>query len=142
MVDPERFFEEKAQEVTGISAADLVGKPSFRAIFPQVADMFRGVKHLIGFNIDYDTQVLHYNLLAYGLERRMPWPSQHHDLMKASKDLLNLQGKQDQKFAKLTELHTVLFGKSFEGAHDALEDVRATFRCAKALHEKGLLWLT
>lgn len=33
------------------------------------------------------------------------------------------------KNPKLQELHNVLFGVGFEGAHDALSDVRATARC-------------
>ena len=33
------------------------------------------------------------------------------------------------KYPRLNELHFKLFNKGFEGAHDALEDVRATVRC-------------
>jgi inhibitor of KinA sporulation pathway (predicted exonuclease) len=32
------------------------------------------------------------------------------------------------KFPKLSELHQWLFGEDFEGAHDALNDVKATSR--------------
>ena len=42
-------------------------------------------------------------------------------------------GTQKYKWPKLVELHTFLFGKEFDGAHDALEDVRATVRCFVAL---------
>lgn len=33
------------------------------------------------------------------------------------------------KWPKLIELHTSLFGEGFDGAHDALADVKATTRC-------------
>ena len=35
----------------------------------------------------------------------------------------------EYKWPKLTELHEFLFGNSFSGAHDAVNDVRATARC-------------
>ena len=35
----------------------------------------------------------------------------------------------EYKWPKLTELHEFLFGSSFSGAHDAMNDVRATARC-------------
>jgi DNA polymerase-3 subunit epsilon len=41
--------------------------------------------------------------------------------------LPNKWGK--NKWPKLEELHTKLFGQSFDGAHDAMADVRATVRC-------------
>ena len=45
-------------------------------------------------------------------------------------DYCNLPGRYNKpKWPKLEELHTKLFGKSFDGAHDAMEDVRATVRC-------------
>ena len=141
LIDPEIWFQDKAQEVTSITPEMLRGKPTFRAFFSKFADFFLGEKHLIGFNIEYDCQVLDWNLKRYNLERRFPWPPAQHDLMKASKDLVNMKGKQDQKFPKLVELHQALFGKGFEGAHSAIEDVRATGRCAIELQKQGLLWL-
>jgi len=43
---------------------------------------------------------------------------------------------QSYKWPRLEELHTKLFGVSFEGAHDALIDVRATVRCFFELKQK------
>lgn len=42
------------------------------------------------------------------------------------------------KWPKLVELHKFLFGTEFEGAHDALADVRATAKCFKYLVENKL----
>lgn len=43
------------------------------------------------------------------------------------------------KWPKLTELHTSLFGESFEGAHDAMADVIATRRCYYELSKRGII---
>lgn len=48
-------------------------------------------------------------------------------------------GRKGFKFPKLEELHTKLFGSSFDGAHDALADVSATMRCYFKLKELGVM---
>lgn len=56
--------------------------------------------------------------------------------MKTTTDLVqakNVRG--GLKWPKLKELHMKLFGVNFDGAHDTLEDVRATARCFKHLKE-------
>lgn len=66
--------------------------------------------------------------------------------MESTTDLLKLPfaknrnyGNKNYKWPKLEELHQYVFDCSFEGAHDALADVRATRRCYYALKEKGLI---
>jgi hypothetical protein len=39
---------------------------------------------------------------------------------------------------KLIELHEILFGESFVGAHDAAADVRACARCFFELKKRGV----
>ena len=43
------------------------------------------------------------------------------------------------KWPKLAELYRHLFGEDFEGAHDALEDVRACAKCFAELRKKGAI---
>jgi DNA polymerase III epsilon subunit-like protein len=43
------------------------------------------------------------------------------------------------KWPKLIELHKHLFGEGFEGAHDALDDVRACARCYFELVKRNLI---
>ena len=66
--------------------------------------------------------------------------------MKASVDLCQLPfpsgrswGSQKYKWPKLEELHQHLFGESFENAHDALADVRATRRCYYELVSREII---
>ena len=60
--------------------------------------------------------------------------------MKSSIDLCKLPPVRygSFKFPKLEELHHHLFGCSFDGAHDALEDVRATARCFFEMKKLGI----
>lgn len=56
--------------------------------------------------------------------------------MKNSTNLCKLPGRFGKyKWPKLTELHRFLFDEDFEGAHDALADVRATRKCYYRLME-------
>lgn len=43
------------------------------------------------------------------------------------------------KWPTLTELHTKLFGKGFDDAHDALADVRACGKCFFELRKRGII---
>lgn len=47
--------------------------------------------------------------------------------------------KSRYKWPKLDELHHFLFGAGFEGAHDAMADVRATARCYFELKKRNLI---
>ena len=48
-------------------------------------------------------------------------------------------GRKGKKFPKLEELHRILFEEDFEGAHDAMADVRATMRCYFELKSRGVM---
>ena len=57
-----------------------------------------------------------------------------------STDYCQLPGRYGKyKWPKLEELHFKLFGESFEGAHDALADIRATMRCYYEMEKRGLV---
>lgn len=60
--------------------------------------------------------------------------------MAKSKEFCHLKDiKGRPKFPNLSELHYRLFGESMEGAHDALNDVRATARCYFELKKRGIV---
>lgn len=61
--------------------------------------------------------------------------------MLESVDLCKLPGRYpgNYKWPKLIELHNHLFGCDFEGAHDALDDVKATVKCFFELKKCGLI---
>jgi DNA polymerase III subunit epsilon len=59
--------------------------------------------------------------------------------MRATTNLCKLPGRYGYKWPKLEELHHFLFKEGFEGAHDALNDVRATIKCFFELKNKNLI---
>ena len=56
--------------------------------------------------------------------------------------LPNSNGRGGNKWPKLNELHTRLFGKEFEGAHDASVDIAATVKCYFELVKRNVMSLT
>ena len=50
-----------------------------------------------------------------------------------------LPGRHGWKWPRLSELHRILFGTGFDGAHDAAHDARATMRCYFALRARRVL---
>lgn len=57
----------------------------------------------------------------------------------SSTDFCKLEGRYGFKWPTLTELHNKLFGKSFEGAHDAMNDVIALKDCFFELKKLNII---
>jgi DNA polymerase III epsilon subunit-like protein len=54
-------------------------------------------------------------------------------------DIVKIPNTRGYKWPKLSELHIHLFGHDFEGAHDALDDVKATAKCYFELKKQNLI---
>ncbi len=59
--------------------------------------------------------------------------------MKLSTNYCRLPGKRGLKPPRLAELHQLLFGCSFDNAHNALADVEATVRCFWELKKRKVI---
>ena len=119
-------WEAGAIKVHGLSPEKVRDEPTFFEFFPKLAAFAKGCSHWAGYNTKFDRDVLWFQLLRYGFERNFPWPPGEIDVMQLAARRLNIQGKRGQKWPKLVDAYTEVFGKSYEGAHDALADVRAT----------------
>ncbi len=92
---------------------------------------------LVAHNISFDVKVMH---SAYSRAKR---PSEFGRLtqyctMQSSTDLLKLPGRYGYKWPKLDEAYRVLVDpEGFEGAHDAMEDVKACRAVYYKLRELG-----
>lgn len=53
--------------------------------------------------------------------------------------LPNKNGYSGYKWPRLSELHQILFNEGFDGAHDAMNDVKATARCFFELKRLGVI---
>jgi DNA polymerase III epsilon subunit-like protein len=113
----------------------------------KVLDLFKKslskADYIIGHNLEFDIRVLNCN-------NSLTNPSDELDFrrkvrvctMKSSLEYCCLEdrsGKYNFKFPSLSELHLKLFGKPYIGAHNAVNDVNATFRCFKKLVKLDIL---
>lgn len=83
---------------------------------------------LIAHNIQFDEKILGAEFLRAGHANYVEMKNRKCTMQGAT-DYCRLPGRYGYKWPSLTELHMKLFGESFEGAHNALADVRACARC-------------
>lgn len=106
-----------------------------------VLDLFAEVAEqadlLVAHNIAFDEKVLGAEYLRAGRANALDG-IRRHCTMTSSVDLCRLPGPYGYKWPRLAELHQTLFGSGFDGAHQAITDVRACARCYKELRHRGL----
>ena len=111
------------------------GKP-IKALLKLFTGQIQKAGLLVAHNMQYDYNVLGAEFLRAKL-------STGKVIKKAcTKELgtpvCKLPGKYGRyKWPELTELHLELFGEKFDGAHDALDDVKATARCFFEMKKRG-----
>ncbi|MBI4424851.1 MAG: 3'-5' exonuclease [Elusimicrobia bacterium] len=93
---------------------------------------------LVAHNIQFDEKILGAELLRAGRPNALELKPRRCT-MQSSTNYCQLPGPYGYKWPKLQELHGRLFKSSFEGAHNALSDVRATARCYFELRRLGVM---
>lgn len=90
------------------------------------------ISFFMAHNIDFDAPVLSSEMIRYEFAtgRKMK-------LICTMKSTSHLFGK----WPKLQQLHKFLFGEEFLGAHDALDDIKATVRCFFELKKREIIKL-
>jgi DNA polymerase-3 subunit alpha len=137
LVNPEGVkWEEGAMKTHGITPEHVKDAPTFFEIAPLLAGFVMGCDTWIGFNTPFDKDVLYWQLMRYGFEKNFPWPVHDIDVMVLAGRHMEMEGKRGLKMPKLQEAYEFLFGKRFDGAHDALADVQATADIWKALRDR------
>lgn len=141
LIQPEEFFTEEAQKISGITQEEVDSAPSFRAAFFEVAKFLVGVDFLITFNgTNFDIPIILHHLHKNKVQHRFPWPPVHYDLMPITKDIVNAKNKRGiKKNPNLMEVHKYLFDEEFDSRHRALSDAQATLRCALELLEQEVI---
>lgn len=117
------------------------GKP-----MPEVLQMFindlQNCVYMVAHNIDYDFNVLGAEFLRYGLKSNKKLLK--ICTMKSTTNFVkapNSYRRNEYKWPTLTELHTKLFNKGFDGAHDAGADVKACASCLELLLKRRIILL-
>jgi DNA polymerase III epsilon subunit-like protein len=98
-----------------------------RAALQQFLSAMDQAPYLIAHNIDFDTPIVQAEMIRASL-RTENRPTRICT-MKIGTNVCRIPNRGGFKWPKLIELHTHLFNEGFEGAHDALADVKACARC-------------
>jgi len=114
----------------------LNGKP-IEPILNEFINAIDECKYLIAHNINFDVSIIASEFYRLGLTANTK-PIKFCT-MNSTTDLLKLPAKHNFKKPKLIELHTFLFNEGFNGAHDALADVKACAKCFFELKRRNLI---
>ena len=96
---------------------------------------------LVAHNISYDYNVLGAEMIR--AKKKASHKPERFCTKEASTNYCKLPGQYNQfKWPKLDELYRHLFQSDFDGAHDALNDVRATAKCFFELVDRKVIDLS
>lgn len=95
-------------------------------------------KVAVAHNISFDRRIVGAELIRCGFDDVIG-ETKGVCTMTSSVSFCKLPSRRGYKWPTLSELHFKLFGESFEGAHDALVDVRACARCFFELKRLGVI---
>lgn len=134
-------ISEEVAAIHGISTekAEAFGIPAkvAMAAFSQVC---RQADQVVAHNISFDLKLIAYEILRAQAPNVIAEKEQFCT-MEATTNICKLPGRYPGKWKwpKLIEAHTHLFSEGFDGAHDALVDVRACHRIHRHLIDNNLL---
>jgi DNA polymerase III subunit epsilon len=143
IIRPEGFtIPYNATKIHGISTekAQKVGQPVNFVLNDFSSDVLK-CKALVAHNIKFDLRMMRHELAMSNIDCGIN-DKVHLCTMKSSTNWCELpkpSGRAGFKSPKLMELHQLLFLEGFQGAHDALADVRATHRCFFELLNRGVI---
>jgi DNA polymerase III subunit epsilon len=118
--------EETHKKITGLTNADLAGKPNFLELVDEIAEFCRGQEVLIAHNLAFDRGVLVAELKRIGREFSFPYPPKQICTVDSTR---HLRGHR----LKLTELYELKIGKKLKQTHRAMDDVLALAAIVKEM---------
>lgn len=139
IVKPSGFsIPESATRVHGItdSEARRSGAPLATVIQSFLATVGRVGVRLVSHNIDFDTKVLEAECDDIGLRRQLSELPRYCTMRNTTKLCRIPRRGGGYKWPSLQELHLHLFGRRFQGGHNAMKDVQATARCFTELRRR------
>ena len=133
IIKPEGFeIPVEASNVHGITTDKAIAEgQDLTEILNKFREAMMTSEYLVAHNISFDEKIVGAEFIRKKIAR-LPKKLGRIDTMKEATNYCQIPGKYGYKWPNLTELHKKLFGKGFEGAHDALADVIA---CADSFFE-------
>ena len=139
VIKPDGFeIPEAATEIHGITTEMALAEGvSLHDVVQEFIDDLQG-KMPVAHNISFDRRILGAELIRCGFDDVIG-ETKGVCTMTSSVGYCKLPSRRGYKWPTLSELHHKLFGETFEGAHDALVDVRACARCFFELKRLGVV---
>lgn len=110
-------------------------------VIDKFLNVLQNATAIAGHNISFDQHIVEAEILRCGrpnILKRIP----AYCTMKLSANYCNiLNSNKEVKWPTLQELFFKLYGKKFEGAHNAMDDVDATYKCFFTLAKLGVIKL-
>jgi len=130
IIKPEGFIiPEASSAVHGITTEKALEEGiSLKKALLEFADALEVTKIIVAHNISFDEKIMGAEFLRKDLESKL-FERVKICTMQESTDYCAIPSDFGYKWPKLMELHNKLFNKEFDGAHDALADVKACARC-------------
>jgi DNA polymerase III subunit epsilon len=140
IVQAEGFtIPQDAAKVHGITTATALRKGvALKTVLAAITPHIEQASVLVAHNMEFDEKILGAEFLRAGYPNIVE-SRERQCTMQAATDYCRLPGQYGYKWPSLQELHTKLFGQPFEGAHDALVDARACWRCYVELKRLGVM---
>lgn len=131
LANPGFNLEEIITKITGLTDADLACERPFSYNAEKVINVMRKAEEVVAHNLAFDLQLVNFEMRRIGVDLNF-WPEKRTCTVEKTE---HLKGHR----LRLTDLHHLLFGEPFDGAHRARQDVKALTRCFLELRSKGEL---
>lgn len=140
IIKPENFIIPKeASDVHGITTERANNEGvDLEIVLNKFNDLIERTNFIVAHNISFDEKILEAEFLRKKIKNDF-FRKRKLCTMKSSTNYCKIPGPYGYKWPKLSELHIKLFGKDFEGAHDAFADINATEKCFWEMRSKGLI---
>lgn len=103
-------------------------------------EALKRVDYKVAHNINFDNAIVGSEIMRAGITHELFQYKKGICTMVSTTNYVKIKSHAGgNKWPKLVELHKELFGMEFSGAHDALEDVRATSRCLIECINRGII---
>lgn len=140
IIKPENFsIPIDSSRVHGITTAKAINEgESLDEILIKFNEIIGKTNFIIAHNISFDEKIIGAEFIRKRIQSNF---RQKKKLctMQSSTNYCRIPGPYGYKWPKLSELHIKLFGVDFEGAHDALADVKATEKCFWEMKKRKLI---
>lgn len=140
IIRPDGFsIPESAAAVHGISTerAQAEGE-ELDLVLDEFSRIIEEARILVAHNMSFDEKIMGAEFLRQEKAHQL-FDRPKICTMYSATDFCQIPGPYGYKWPKLMELHERLFQEGFEGAHDALADVRACSRCFFELMDRGII---